>query len=100
MWACVSVARFLVSPALVVAMLCAFHHVGLIQDPANDPILWFISILQGCMPSAQNLVLMLQVANKPEQSGSTAKFLFFVYATSMVPVVIIVGMALQQFGLA
>jgi hypothetical protein len=100
MWACVSVARFLVSPALVVGILCSFHHVGLIQDPANDPILWFISILQGCMPSAQNLVLMLQVANKPEQSGSIAKFLFFVYATSMVPVVLIVGMALQQFGLA
>jgi hypothetical protein len=100
MWACVSVARFLVSPALVVAMLRVFHHVGLIQDSANDPILWFISILQGCMPSAQNLVLMLQAANKPEQSGSIAKFLFFVYATSMVPVVLIVGMALQQFGLA
>lgn len=100
MWACVSVARFLVSPILVAGLLSLFRQVGLIQGPAKDPILWFISMLQGCMPSAQNLVLMLQVANKPEQSGSIARFLFFIYATSMIPVVFIVSMALQKFGLA
>eukprot|EP00980_Cylindrotheca_fusiformis_P024711 scaffold12324_cov144-Cylindrotheca_fusiformis.AAC.6 len=100
MWGCVSVARFLVSPLLVVGLLRTFCRLGLIQDPTKDPIVWFISILQGCMPSAQNLVLMLQVANKPEQSGTIARFLFFVYATSMVPVVFIVSMALQHLGLA
>jgi hypothetical protein len=99
-WMCVSIARFFISPLLVLGMLNTFHFLGLIQNATQDPILWFISVLQGCMPSAQNLVLMLQVANKQEKAGAFAKFLFFVYATSMVPVVAIVSVALQKFGLA
>lgn len=99
-WMCVALTRFVISPLVVFGLLQGLLRVGLIPDATVDPILWFISILQGCMPSAQNLVLMLQVANKPEKSGEIASFLFFVYTSSMVPIVLIVSMALQHFGLA
>lgn len=99
-WMCVSLSRFLLSPLLVVGLLKSFQVIGIISPPQQDPLLWFLSILQGCMPSAQNPVLMFQVSNQLKQAGAIAKFLFFVYATSMLPVVLIVSMALQRFGLA
>jgi predicted permease len=99
-WICVSLARFIVSPILVLTLLHSFHGVGVIPHFEQDPVLWFVSVLQGCMPSAQNLVLMLQVANKEDKAGAIAKFLFFVYATSMIPVVFIVSATLRRFGLA
>lgn len=98
-WACVPFTRFIVSPILITCLLLSFQQLGVIQDRVKDPILWFVALLEACMPSAQNFVLMLQVANKPEQSGTIARFLFFIYATSMVPVVFIVSMALQKLGL-
>ena len=62
-------------------------------------MLWFVMVLQACMPPAQNLVLMLNVADKPEKAGQMAKFLFAIYATSMVPIIVILTMALSRFGL-
>ena len=57
-------------------------------------------VLQSTMPPAQNLVLMLNVADKAEKAGQMAKFLFAIYATSMLPIIAILTMALSRFGLA
>ncbi|CAJ1939586.1 unnamed protein product [Cylindrotheca closterium] len=97
---CVSLSRFILSPLLMVGLLKGFQKIGLVSGPQQAPMLWFIAILQGSMPSAQNSVLMLQVSNKPEQAGVMAKFLFFIYAASMIPLVAIISVALQRFGLA
>lgn len=40
---------------------------------------WFILILEATMPSAQNSVLMLQVAGGPSKANGLAKFLFIIY---------------------
>ena len=98
-WMCVSISRFVVSPILMLFLLSSFQHFQFIDSYENDPILWFAMIMQGCMPPAQNLVLMLQVANKQEKASDMAKFLFGIYATAMVPVVLILGYALETFNL-
>ena len=98
-WSCVSLARFVISPPLMLGLLLLFERIGLIASSANNPVIWFVLLLQSCMPPAQNSVLMLQVADKPEEANRMAQFLFGMYATSMLPVIIIVGIILQVFNL-
>eukprot|EP00978_Attheya_sp_CCMP212_P025835 scaffold83959_cov51-Attheya_sp.AAC.3 len=99
-WACVSVARFILSPILMLGLLWVLQKGGFIGGYMERPMLWFVLILESYMPPAQNSVLMLQVANKGKKAGELAKFLCSVYATSMLPVVLILTLALRTFDLA
>jgi auxin efflux carrier family protein len=45
----------------------------------NDPMLYFVLLLETCMPSAQNLTVILQLQNKNDASARLAKTLLFVY---------------------
>jgi hypothetical protein len=99
-WSCVALARFVISPPLMFGLLKGFERLGLIASSAENPVIWFILLLQSCMPPAQNSVLMLQVADKPDEANRLAQFLFSMYATSMLPVIVIVGIMLQAFKLA
>jgi predicted permease len=58
-FACVFMSRFLISPLLMVSMLNGMARIGLAEESA----MWFVLILEPCMPPAQNSVLMLQVAD-------------------------------------
>ena len=101
-WAIVSFSRCVVSPALMLGLLKAASSDLLrnsIGSPLEQPMLWFVCLLESCMPPAQNQVVMLQVANKMEQANEMATFLFGVYATSMVPLTVIVSLALDRLGL-
>jgi predicted permease len=99
-WACVSTSRFIVSPMLMLALLKGMSKIGMIGKSKADPMLWFVLLLESCMPPAQNTVLMLQVADKGAEASRMAKFLFSSYATAMLPVVVIVTMALRALELA
>mmetsp|Transcript_40673 Transcript_40673/g.85448 ORF Transcript_40673/g.85448 Transcript_40673/m.85448 type:complete len:411 (+) Transcript_40673:206-1438(+) len=98
-WSCVSLARFIISPPLMLGLLHLFQRIGFIASSDQNPVIWFILLLESCMPPAQNSVLMLQVAEKSEEASRMAQFLFGMYATSMLPVIIIVGIILQSFHL-
>jgi len=107
-WAIVSLSRSIVSPMLMLGLLTAassskgFLTLGgtsLIGTSAEQPMLWFVCLLESCMPPAQNQVMMLQVANKMTQANEMATFLFSVYATSMIPLTIVISIALDKFGL-
>jgi len=63
---------------------------------SSDSMIWFVLILEASMPCAQNSVLMLQVAEKPSEASRLASFLFTMYATSMVPVVIVSTILLEK----
>mmetsp|Transcript_4356 Transcript_4356/g.10506 ORF Transcript_4356/g.10506 Transcript_4356/m.10506 type:complete len:409 (+) Transcript_4356:84-1310(+) len=101
-WAIVSFSRFIVSPALMLGLLKAASSDLLgnaIGTSLEQPMLWFVCLLESCMPPAQNQVVMLQVANKMQQANEMATFLFGVYATSMLPLTTIVSLALDRLGL-
>lgn len=106
-WALVSISRFIVSPALMLGLLKAastprffpFSTSSWIGTSLEQPMLWFICLLESCMPPAQNQVMMLQVANKMKQANEMATFLFSVYATSMIPLTVVISIALDKFGL-
>ena len=99
-WAVVSITRFLFSPALMYGLLLLAERMGAIGGVDDNPMLLFILILEATMPPAQNSVTMLQVADRGDDAASMAMFLFSVYLTSMIPVVIVLTFALQNFKLA
>eukprot|EP00536_Pseudo-nitzschia_multiseries_P005113 jgi/Psemu1/285551/fgenesh1_pg.93_\ len=101
-WAIVSFSRFIVSPALMLGLLQVASSDLLgntIGSSLEQPMLWFVCLLESCMPPAQNQVMMLQVANKMQQANEMATFLFGIYATSMLPLTAIVSLALDQLKL-
>ena len=99
-WTCVAIARFLVSPATMVVLLSAMARIGMIESSSNNPMLWFVMLLESCMPPAQNSVLMLQVANRGAEAARMAKFLFWLYGTAVLPLVAVVTVALRALALA
>lgn len=98
-WACVSISRFVMSPLVMVALMKCMAKIKMIDTLSEDPMLWFIMLLESCMPPAQNSVLMLNSADKPAEASKMAKFLFPIYATGMIPIVIIVTIALKHLKL-
>lgn len=98
-WAIVSLSRCIVSPALMLGLLKAVSSVNWIGTSLEQPMLWFVCLLESCMPPAQNQVTMLQVENRMKQANEMATFLFSVYATCMIPLTIVVSIALDKFGL-
>uniref|UniRef100_A0A7S2AA18 Uncharacterized protein n=1 Tax=Trieres chinensis TaxID=1514140 RepID=A0A7S2AA18_TRICV len=99
-WSLVLLTRFLLSPSLMYGLLVVSSRIGLVRRSEDDPFLWFALLLEASMPPAQNQVVMLQVADRAEAAGEMAKFLFLTYASSMVPVVLILTWTLQRLGLA
>ena len=98
-WAVVSITRFLLSPALMYGLLHLAERIGAISGIDDNPMLWFVLILEAAMPPAQNSVTMLQVADRGDDAASLAMFLFSVYLTSIVPTTIALTIALQKFKL-
>ncbi len=98
-WCCVSLARFALSPCLMISLLTALEQVELIGSfSSKDAMAWFILVLEASMPSAQNSVLMLQVSEKTKEASRLAKFLFYIYATSMIPVALVASILLEKCG--
>lgn len=96
-WCCVSLARFVLSPCLMIALLTILEKKNLIGSiRSQDAMSWFILILQASMPPAQNSVLMLQVSEQTDEASRLTKFLFSIYATSMIPVVLVSTILLEK----
>lgn len=98
-WACVSTARFLVSPLIMIALLRGMAKIGLVGSKEAEPMLWFVCLLQSIMPPAQNSVVLLQVAGRSDEAGQMAKFLFSIYATAMLPIICLVTASLDSLGI-
>lgn len=99
-WLFVSLSRFVLSPLVMLGLLRLAEKYDMVESSSANPMLWFVMLLQSAMPPAQNLVLMLNVADKAEKAGQMAKFLFAIYTTSMLPIIAILTMALSRFCLA
>lgn len=96
-WCCVSIARFALSPSIMVFLLTLLEKGNLIGSiNGEDAMTWFMLILAACMPSAQNSVIMLQVADQTDEASRLAKFLFSMYATSMIPVMLAATIMLDK----
>jgi predicted permease len=98
-WACVSFTRLIVSPLVMFGLLHGMARIGLIGSQHAEPMAWFVCLLESIMPPAQNSVVLLQVAGRSNEAGQMAQFLFSVYATAMIPIVVLVTILLQSLGI-
>ncbi|CAM9123661.1 unnamed protein product, partial [Choristocarpus tenellus] len=85
-------ARFLIMPFLAAVMLMSGSRMGLIP---YDKLLWFVMLMQGCMPSAQNSVVILQLENKPELAKSMGRTLIAIYLLAAIPIAFLLSGILQ-----
>ena len=84
--AVVSLVRFLLLPLATIALLEMALHLGWLGAAALDPILLFVVLIQSVMPSAQNLIIILQINEQTRSRAPTfAKLLLKLYALAIVP---------------
>ncbi|CAM9369300.1 unnamed protein product [Pylaiella littoralis] len=90
--AAIMASRFLVMPLVAAVMLLTGAKAKLIP---YDKLVWFVLLMEGCMPSAQNSVVILQMEKQPELASSMAKTLTAVYLLSAVPIAFLLSAILQ-----
>mmetsp|Transcript_30106 Transcript_30106/g.38849 ORF Transcript_30106/g.38849 Transcript_30106/m.38849 type:complete len:444 (-) Transcript_30106:166-1497(-) len=92
----ISLGRFIISPIVTAVLLKIGLALSLIP---NDPVLLFVLLMQSCMPSAQNSVLILQVEGLKESAGRMAQMLLILYLISIFPASILLSIFLQKLNL-
>ncbi|CEL93843.1 unnamed protein product [Vitrella brassicaformis CCMP3155] len=93
----VALARFGVMPAITFAVVRLAQRTSLIQA---DPVLMFLLLLEGCMPPAQNTVVILQKQGQREEAESMAQTLAAIYALSLVPLPFLISCILDTAGVS
>ncbi|CAN0083543.1 unnamed protein product, partial [Discosporangium mesarthrocarpum] len=88
----VMASRFVIMPFVAAVTLMTGSRAGLIP---YEKLLWFILLMEGCMPSAQNSVVILQMEKKPDAAASMARTLTVVYLLSTVPIAVLLSGVLQ-----
>ncbi|CAN0264600.1 unnamed protein product [Ascophyllum nodosum] len=93
----VGTARWLFLPAITSALLFGGVKYGLVP---RDPMLLFVLLLESAMPSAQNSVIMLQVAGLQDAAGRCARTLCTIYLLSIIPLSILLTAFISALSLA
>mmetsp|Transcript_1727 Transcript_1727/g.1897 ORF Transcript_1727/g.1897 Transcript_1727/m.1897 type:complete len:165 (+) Transcript_1727:3-497(+) len=93
--------RFILSPVLALTTVRLLSVLKLL--PADNPralaIVTFTLLMEGCMPPAQNSVILLQLDNKKERAAKMAKMLTVIYALSVVPITLLLSGCLSLSGI-
>lgn len=73
-------AKFFVAPVVGFATLAALkERVPFLASAMTDPILVFVLLLEACMPSAQNLAVILQLQGNRAGAARIARLLLALY---------------------
>jgi len=97
----IAVSRFILAPILSFALMSVMSSMGWL-GPAGSrarAIVTFVVLCEGCMPPAQNSVIMLQLANLRERSKNLAQLLTLLYGMAVVPVTILLSACLSVSGI-
>jgi predicted permease len=92
--------RFLLAPLLSLGLLQSFVAAGLL-GPAGTrarAVVSFVLLMEGCMPPAQNSVIMLQLEGLKERASTMAKLLTLMYSLAVIPVTFLLSACLATSG--
>jgi predicted permease len=91
------VSRFLLSPIMAATTLYILSCLNLLQFHSSRTlsIVIFTLMMEGCMPPAQNSVIILQLDGKKERAAKMAKLLTIMYSVSTLPVTLLLGWCLS-----
>ena len=93
--------RFLLAPLLSLGLLQSFVSAGLL-GPAGTrarAVVSFVLLMEGCMPPAQNSVIMLQLEGLKERASTMAKLLTLMYSLAVIPVTFLLSACLATSGI-
>jgi predicted permease len=94
----ICLSRFGVSP--LVSLFAVRLLAGLTwMDGRTRAILTFVLLMQGCMPPAQNSVILLQLAGRRKAAARMAQLLTLLYAGAVVPVTLLLTACLSKSGI-
>ncbi|GAB4819750.1 hypothetical protein N2152v2_006796 [Parachlorella kessleri] len=83
--AVLSLTRFVLVPLGTLGLLWCLHALGLLRS-ASDPVLLFVLLVEAVMPSAQNLIILLQLSERTRKvAPSFAALLLKLYAYAVLP---------------
>jgi predicted permease len=86
---CIAVARFVINPLLTSTILHMVTTRTNLLGPTDSrtcAVLSFVILMQGCMPPAQNSVVMLQMENQTGRATRMTTLLTILYCLAIVPV--------------
>jgi len=93
----VCIVRFLLMPLVGIGLVMGMLHAGLLPQ---DPICHFAVMLQSAMPSAQNLVLLLQLREETQPlAAGMALLLLRLYMLAIVPLTLWITIFMSISGL-
>jgi auxin efflux carrier family protein len=98
---CICLARFLVMPALTLVTLRLFQSL-MFDDEVNRrsrTVCSFVVLLESCMPSAQNSVVLLQLVGMNERAGRMTRLLTALYVVALFPMTILLNLILASTGI-
>ena len=100
--ATIMVSRFAISPIVALAFVKLYGGLGLFGTPGTQSfaVASFCLLMQGCMPPAQNSVLMYSLAGLTERASKMAKLLALTYGLAIVPVTILMSACLSISGIS
>lgn len=91
-------ARFILSPAsayLTLHLLSTYTNILPPLGTKSRAVVSFIILMEGCMPPAQNSVLILQLVGFKDRAERMAKMLTLLYVLSIIPITFLMSLALQ-----
>ncbi|PRW21016.1 auxin efflux carrier family [Chlorella sorokiniana] len=93
--------RFLLVPLATMACLQALAAGGLLPPVLSDPVLLFVLLVEACMPSAQNLIILLQLSERTQAlAPAFARLLLKLYFWAILPCTLWVTAFATNLGLA
>jgi hypothetical protein len=98
---CIAVARFVISPmltSLILTMVTTRTNLLGVQGSRTCAVLQFVILMHGCMPPAQNSVVILQMENQPGRATRMTTLLTILYCMAVVPVTFHMSRTLAATG--
>lgn len=96
--AAIATYRFLISPALTWMLANVLQGLSWL-DARTKAILVFLCLMEGCMPPAQNSVILLQLVGLTGPAAAMARLLTILYAGAVIPVTLLLTACLQRSGI-
>lgn len=94
-----ALARFVLMPLCCIALLKTFTRLNLLPDLTANPLLHFVLLVEACMPSAQNSVVILNLEGDQKAAGSMAKTVSALYIFSVIPIALLLSAIMFYTGL-
>jgi predicted permease len=100
--ATIAFSPFVLAPCWALACWWGLGHLGLLgaANSQSRAILSFVILMEGCMPPAQNSVILLQLVGLTQAASSMAKTLTVLYGMAVLPVALLLSASLSISGIS